>query len=470
MDHYELSHCEAKMPKRYNFAPMERRGFVRNAVAGLAGGLLLPTALLSCKKSKGSFPEGFRVIIVGAGAAGLYAAKKMKEHGAEVVILEASDRIGGRIRKLDGFADFGIDLGAEWIHGHKALSRNLAQSAGFSVFEDQSDTRYWIDGNMLGSVPSSEVEQLRRILEGEQSYSGPDISLRDRATQLGLPESHAGVLEALAGLYGTRSSLLSLKYTPREYENWSAGTKDFKFARTQFDFLHEVVAASVKDDVITNVPVTSVNYSGNTVSVTTLDGTVHEADCVLVTVSLGVLKAGLIDFSPSLPDEKLDAIQSVGIDAGMKVFLKFSQNFWDRLSIIGATVCPAYYDAGLGKGGSDHVLGAFLMGEKAAYLSALEEAAIPELLAELDSIYNGQATATFQDARIMNWLREPYVLGAYSFSSLGIGNKRQALATSVNDRLFFAGEATHTEGHFQTVHGALETGEREFERILASAT
>jgi monoamine oxidase len=449
---------------------MKRRMFVRNTMTGLAGWLLMPTSILSCKKSKGSFPEGFRVIIIGAGAAGLYAAKKIKEHGAEVVILEASDRIGGRVRKLDGFADFGIDLGAEWIHGQKALTRNLAQGAGFSLFEDNADTRYWIDGSLQNNLSNTQLQQLNSILGGDLGYNGPDISLRDHATQLGLPGSHDGMLEALASDYGTRSSLLSIRYTPQEFAKWSSGTKDFKFARTQFDFLNEVVAASVKDDVITNSPVTSVNYSGNTVSVTTLDGTVHDADRVLVTVSLGVLKAGLIDFSPSLPDEKLDAIQSVGIDAGMKVFLKFSHNFWNDMSIQGASVCPVYYDAGLGKNGTDHVLAAFLMGEKAAYLSALEEAAIPELLAELDSIYNGQATATFQDARIMDWQKVPYVLGAYSFSSLGIGNKRHALATSVNDRLFFAGEATHTESHFQTVHGALETGEREFERILASAT
>lgn len=430
----------------------------------------MPTSILSCKKSNGSFPEGFRVIIVGAGPAGLYAAKKMKEHGAQVVILEASDRIGGRIQKLDGFADFGIDLGAEWVHGQHALSRTLAQGAGFSLFEDNANTRYWIDGSLQNNLSNTQLQQLNRILEGDLGYNGPDISLRDHATQLGLPASHNGMLEALASEFGTRSSLLSVRYTPQEFAKWSSGTKDFKFARTHFDFLNEVVAASVKEDIIVNAPVTNIDYSRDTVHVMTLNGTVHEADRVLVTVPLGVLKAGLIGFNPALPAEKTDAIQSVGIDAGMKVFLKFSQNFWNDFSIQGASVCPVYYDAGLGKGGTDNVLAAFLMGGKAAYLSALGEEAIYQLLAELDSIFNGQATATFQDARIMDWQKAPYVLGAYSFSSLGIGNKRQALATSVNERLFFAGEATNTEGHFQTVHGALETGEREFERILSSAT
>lgn len=448
---------------------MKRRTFVHNSVVGLAGGLLLPSALVGCKKPLGNFPEGFRVIVVGAGAAGLYAAKKMKEHGATVEILEATGVLGGRIRKLDGFADFGIDLGAEWIHGQRALSKDLAETANFSLFEDQSETNYWINGNLTGSISNAQLDQLNAILEGEQSYSGADVSLRSYASQIGLPTIHDGLLEAMAGEYGTRSSLLSLKYTPQEFENWSSGGKDFKFARTQFDFINNAIASSVQNDIIYNSPVATIDYDGNEVTVTTDDGTSYMADRVLVTVSLGVLKANLIDFQPALPSEKLAAIQAVGIDSGMKIFLKFSQNFWNGRSIGGASVCPAYYDVGYGKGGNDHVLGAFLMGEKAEYLSSLGQAAVQELLSELDSIFNGQATANFVDGHIMDWGAEPFVRGAYSYSSLGIGTKRSALADSVNGKLFFAGEATHTEGHFQTVHGALETGEREFEKILASA-
>jgi lysine-specific histone demethylase 1B len=447
---------------------MKRRAFVQNSVLGLAGGLILPSALMGCKKPLGNFPEGFRVIVVGAGAAGLYAAKKMKEHGADITILEATGRLGGRVGKLDGFADFGIDLGAEWIHGQRALTKDLAEGANFSIFEDQSESDYWINGNLTTNASNSQLNELNAILEGEQNYTGADVSLREHASQLGLPASYDGLLEAMAGEYGTRSSLLSLKYTPQEFENWSSGGKDFKYARTQFDLINEVVAASVVDDIIFNSPVTGIDYAGGTVSVTTASNTVYEADRVLVTVPLGVLKAGLINFNPNLPTDKLDAIQSVGFDAGMKIFLKFSQNFWNGRSVGGASVCPAYYDVGYGKTGNDHVLGAFLMGEKAEYLSSLGQNAIQPLLAELDDIFNGQATANFVDSHIMDWGQEPYVRGAYSFSSLGIGNKRNALATSVNDRLFFAGEATHTDGHFQTVHGALETGEREFEKILAS--
>lgn len=448
---------------------MKRRAFVQNSVVGLAGGLLLPSTLLGCKKQLGNFPEGFRVIVVGAGAAGLYAAKKMMEHGAEVAVLEATDRIGGRIRKLDGFADFGIDLGAEWIHGQRALTKDLAEAANFSLFEDQSETNYWIDGNLTGNISNAQLDQLNAILEGEQNYSGADVSLRTYASQIGLPTSYDGLLEAMAGEFGTRSSLLSLKYTPQEFENWSSGSKDFKFVRTQFDLVNEVVASSVQENIIFNSPVTEIDHSEETVRVRTTDNTIYEADRVLVTASLGVLKAGLIDFNPNLPTDKLDAIQSVGIDAGMKIFLKFNQNFWNGRSVNGASICPAYYDVGYGKGGNDHVLGAFLMGEKAEYLSSLGQGAIQPLLTELDGIFNGQATASLVASHIMDWGQEPYVRGAYSFSSLGIGNKRNALTTSVNNRLFFAGEATHTEGHFQTVHGALETGEREFEKILASA-
>ncbi|MCF8464506.1 MAG: FAD-dependent oxidoreductase [Flavobacteriales bacterium] len=448
---------------------MHRRSFIRKSSLGVTAGLLFPHLLSGCKKDElGNFPDGFRIIVVGAGAAGLYAAKMMKDHGAEVVILEASDRIGGRIRKNDDFADFPIDLGAEWVHGNKSLSHRLAQNAGFQIFEDGGEEAYLINGQISPNYSSSVLENIVGILDGDLAYNGPDMSVLHYAQQQGISNSDLGILEYIAGEFGTSANRLSILFTQVDSENWSSGNKDFKFKRSYFDLINETVAASVIDDVLLNSPVTQINYSSEKVIATVASGSTFEADRILITASVAVLKTGAISFIPALPKAKLQAIQSIGMDAGMKILLKFSQNFWNSTSLIGAQNSPVYWHTTYGKNGSDLVLSAFVMGQKAEALSAMGQAAIPHVLSELDLIYNGQATASFVDGLIQDWSQEPYVLGAYSYSSLGIGNQRSILAQSVNGKVHFAGEATAINGHFQTVQGALESGEREFLAMLQS--
>ena len=110
------------------------------------------------------------------------------------------------------------------------------------------------------------------------------------------------------------------------------------------------------------------------------------------------------------------------------------------------------------------------MGEQAEYLTSLgnDNAITTALLQELDAMYNRQATASFIASHVENWTTNPFVKGAYSYSTVGMGNARQIAAQSVNDKLFFAGEAMNVNGHHQTVQGAVETGYREVINVLNS--
>ena len=448
---------------------MKRRTFIRNTALGTTAGLLLPAWLSGCRKEKlGNFPEGFKILVVGAGAAGLYAAKKMKEHGAEVQILEASEVIGGRIRKTEDFADYPIDLGAEWIHGKKSLSHQLASDAGVDFYKDNSDDAYLMNGSLQANISNAQLEQVWAILDGEQSYSGADISVLQYAQQQGFDSSLYPILEYISGDFGTSSQRLSILNTPREAENWSSGSGDFKFKKTYFDLLHDVIAPTVLDNVVFNAPVMQIDYSGSTVIATTENGDTFEADRILVTASVAVLKTGSIAFTPQLSQEKLSAIQSIGMDAGMKICMRFSQDFWDGSNIIGTDLSPSYISSAYGKNGSDNVLTAFVMGDKAAHLSSLGTGAVQVLTNELDVLFNGQASASLIDSLVMDWSQEPYVRGAYSYSTVGIGNSREVLAHSIGSKVYFAGEATALNGHYQTVQGAMESGEREFKHILES--
>jgi lysine-specific histone demethylase 1B len=161
------------------------------------------------------------------------------------------------------------------------------------------------------------------------------------------------------------------------------------------------------------------------------------------------------------------AFSKIGMDAGMKVFLKFSSKFFDQ-NIIGGAICAAYVDDCIGKAQNDNVLLAFIMGEQAEYLTTLgSDAAITTaLLQELDVMYNGRATASFIASHVQNWTTNPFVKGAYSYSTVGMGDARNIATQAISKKLYFAGEAMNTNGHHQTVHGAIETGYREVINIL----
>jgi lysine-specific histone demethylase 1B len=208
---------------------------------------------------------------------------------------------------------------------------------------------------------------------------------------------------------------------------------------------------------VLNCQAKNIQYNGEKVTVTNQNGQEYEATHVILTVPITVLKEGDITFNPPLPLEKTQAFQKIGMDAGMKVFLKFSEQFYDD-NIVGGKVCAAYANEKVGKTGVDHVLLAFIMGEQAEALTNLEDSEIVnKLLAELDEMYVGKASATFVSAYVQDWSKHPFIRGAYSYSPVGMGDVRKIAAASVESKLYFAGEAMHLAGHHQTVQGAAES-------------
>jgi lysine-specific histone demethylase 1B len=158
------------------------------------------------------------------------------------------------------------------------------------------------------------------------------------------------------------------------------------------------------------------------------------------------------------------------MEAGMKVFLKFKSKFYHE-NIIGGGLCAAYADETVGKKGKDNVLMAFIMGEQATALTALgEDKAISDaLLKELDGMYDGKASKSFIASHVENYTTHPFIKGAYSYSTVGIGDARSIAAQALRGKVYFAGEAMNTAGHHQTVHGAVQTAYREVAAILKSA-
>ena len=447
---------------------MNRRNFLKQSALLSIGGVLVPSAFLAACRKEAWFENinyNGKVIIVGAGAAGLYAAYILKSKGIDVQILEASANYGGRLGKLEGFAKFPIDTGAQWMHGKNSIVGDFITRSGTKITLDNSDEFYWFKNQIVSTLP----RDINAIFTREDNV--PDVSFSDFATQEGFGADYKNIVEGIAGDSGAAASDISAYWKIKEEENWSSGDDDYKFQETYFDLIDSQIAAQVKDKIVLNTVVKTIDYSQTKIKITDSNSQVYEADKVIVTVPITILKSGDIQFTPALPIEKTTAFSKIGMDAGMKVFLKFSSTFYDE-NIIGGSICAAYADDSVGKKQNDNVLLAFVMGKQAEYLTFLgSDAAITKaLLQELDSMYNGKATASFIASFVQNWTTHPFIKGAYSFSTVGMGEARKVAAQPVNKKIYFAGEAMNTNGHHQTVHGAIETGYREVINLLNDLT
>jgi lysine-specific histone demethylase 1B len=402
-----------------------------------------------------------KVLIIGAGAAGLFAGYILKSTGIEFQILEASPSYGGRLGKLTGFGNFPIDIGAQWMHGKNSIVGDLAKKSDTQITLDDSNEKYWFNNELVSSLP----RDINEIFDEEENV--PDVSFEEFAIQKGFGNEYKNIVEAIAGDSGADASNISAYWKIMEEENWSAGDDDFKFEETFFDFIEKQIAFQVQDHIQLNTVIKQIDYSGPTINVTDFNDNAYTADKVIITVPITILKSGDIEFVPALPTEKTTAFSKIGMDAGMKVFLKFSTKFFDE-NILGGIICAAYADDSIGKAQDDNVLLAFIMGQQAEYLTSLgsDSAITNELLQELDTMYNGQATASFVASHVQNWTTNPYVRGAYSYSTVGMGDARKVAGESVSKKIYFAGEAMNINGHHQTVHGAVETGYREVINLL----
>ena len=366
----------------------------RLILGALASSVLATPSLLSSKTVR-------RVLIVGAGATGLTAAFHLRRAGVEPLIVEAAPRWGGRVDRLKGFADFPLDLGAEWIHD---------------------------DPSILG-----------RIVGRDDSDLGVEtIEYRPQTYQIW----HKGKL--------------------RNRNFLSAAYAEVKFLDTTwYGFFESFILPEIQKHIRLNAEVVQISHSLQGVSARLRDGAQIEADRVLVTVPLSVLQRGDIRFEPGLPDRLLDGMHRITYGQGFKVFMKFRERFYPDMlmdrpvsQLIGAGWDEkTYYDAAFGKRSQDNVLGLFTVASGDLPRAQLSDAALlRDVLAELDDIYAGAASRAFVDARVRNWSQTEHIHGSYSMNVQG-GKDPARILTTVEERVHFAGEALG--GNAQaTVHGA----------------
>jgi monoamine oxidase len=420
--------------------------------------------------------QNSEVIIVGAGIAGLYAGYLLKNEGKKVTLLEAAHRYGGRVRtspQPPNSADLPLEEGAEYIHGQYSLIYNLLDYLKAPLVLLKGKLYIHFRGTLM-SLKKAEndphVMAASTFMEEQWKYKGPDISVKEYLKQQPFFIHTRDYLQTYAAELGTTLGRLGMYSLAVSERQWTAGHKLFKVKTGLTQSLDEFVQC-LGEDLHLQQPVTGIDYTGKKVRVTTTNG-IFTADTVIVTVPLTMLKKQCIFFNPELPEAKQKAIKTLGMDPILKVFLTFQEPFWKKklYELYGGKLSPTYYVPWPGQQGQTPVLIAFLAGKKAEQFIQQQQQVNP-LLQELNVLFgNDLPSKLFVSAKVVNWAQEPYIEGGYSYDTPNSEGMREILAQSLDNKVYFAGEATHYKGHHATMHGAMESAERAIAEILNFGT
>ena len=439
------------------------------------------------------------LIVVGAGAAGLTAATTLAHAGLSVTIIEARDRIGGRIFTLrDPKYGAPVELGAEFIHGLPPETLTLLNQRQVRIREMDGDNWCFIDGKLGTCDFFSEVESILSKMDDRK----PDQSFLDFLEEC-CPSANASprqqhsrewALGYVSGFNAADPALVGVHWlvqgmrAEEEIEGDRAFRAEHGYADLIDFFQEQLDAAGVS--LLQNTIVEEIRWSPGRAEVALLGpegASVISAPRVLITVPLGVLQAqsgekGAIRFAPDLPQQKQNAIRNVIMGQAARVVLRFHERFWkdlpsgnksskkmDGMSFLFShdksfptwvTTLPeklpflvgwAPFRAAEALAGKDK---SFVIEQSLNTLHRLLGVSVQELEGLLEHAY-------FHD-----WQTDPFSRGAYSYGKVGGDGMSEALARPIDNTLFFAGEATDVSGHNGTVHGAIASGNRAAAEIL----
>jgi len=412
----------------------------------------------------------YDTIIVGAGISGLSAYQKLSQNkNLSILIIEARDRIGGRIWTDTLGETIAADLGASWIHGVKGnpISK-IVKDNNISV----APTNY--DNDIVYNSNGVEIEYQKDLVEDFQKFAKDNyyvdfMTLLDEYAKNISKEEKAYLRFILNTLltHELGANLSDISYASFDVGKEFAGG-DVVF-RDGYSQIIEILAKGA--DIRLGDPVTTISYDGILATVSTASGLSYKAQTVLVTVPLGVLQKGYIEFIPPLPEKKMQAINTLGMGVLNKTYLLFEDVFWDaEVEIIGylqknerwAEVVNLYPVIG------QPVLVMFNGGVQAEEVELLSDTeTVAEAVVVLENIYGTKKVTPVVDSLITRWSADEWSGGSYSYLPKGANEDvYQTLAESV-ENIFFAGEATNKD-YPATVHGAYLSGVRTAKEISKS--
>lgn len=429
------------------------------------------------------------VIVIGAGAAGLAAAAALAAAGRSVLVVEARDRLGGRIwtRQEAGLAA-PVELGAEFIHGHARCTVAWLARAG-QVGIETPDMHFRLENGSLEQRDST-FHKVTQALQKHEDKITHDISLDellDKHLKNDLPADARAYARMMAeGFDAADTSRASARAIADEWTGEMMNdAPQSRPVGGYYSLLAALAGALPADKVQVRMQtvVREVHWSQGKVEIRGESfGMPFQAEAAraVVTLPLGILQLpaaspDAVSFSPPL-DAKRKALQGLGFGPVIKLVMRFRTAFWKDLD-----------DGRYRDGGFFHapqcefptfwtslplrapLLCAWAGGPRAARLSASNDftGIVRHALDSVDAVFNGRCDprSQLEAVYVHDWARDPFSHGAYSYVAVGGGSAREELGQPLDDTLFFAGEATDTE-ESATVTGALLSGERAAAEIL----
>lgn len=429
------------------------------------------------------------VIVIGAGVSGTTAARVLAESGLKVKVFESRDRKGGRVYSDSSAFGYPIDFGAAWIHGKEGNQvYTNALVNGISLFKfDFDDSKYYSNTLKLNEDedPSDKYYKIGKDFKNfvkEQVKKLPEN--QDYPLSYYVPQFEATIIknkeETLVYLYNFLAWDLEGDYAS-VIEKLSAKEYDLK-ARRGGDYLipagywtiFEKASIHPNIEYALNSKVVEVNQQTATPYIMLSDGSKHEADYILVTVPLGVLKRKVIEFKPALPEFKQKAIDVVGFGNLEKVVVEFTKVFWDDasiLKILEKPFKPFSYIANLNKVISKPTL-IFLVagGQKyfEKYYTASEEEMKAQIVSALSAVLPTKASEIIiRNFKMTKWREDINAFGSYS--SLSVNSSTDSIKDLEKKfrKVYFAGEHTSVSD-LETVAGAFKSGQREAKKIITA--
>lgn len=463
----------------------------------MSAGVLAPQFFSACKKDDPGpeVPYNGNVIVIGAGAAGLYAADILRSKGISVTVLEAGTQPGGRVRSLRNqtdvqyqafssatLADFPIELGAEVIFGSDSSWGKIVSDLSIAtvdmgaigspsyILDGQAKFASGWQGDSDFKAVQSFVSNLPNVNSTGSMKSAANVSSRAQA----LLNSQVG------NLYGSSVENISALGIAQMLKAQAHDSKQLTMRNNPWQDVFISRFVNVLPLIKLNTEVKAIDWSADVITVSDSNGVKYTCTKLIVAVPLSILKSGSITFTPALPSTNANALTKFGMDACIRLVLDFKKNFWglDSSYIWGGTTVPQYFNSGVGRSQLYRTLSLTVNGPKAQQLSGLSnDNLVLQVLAEMDAVYNNQATGFIRKDLntdqilylIKDWTKDPFIKGGISYPLVGTNNDdRKALAAPAIDRLYFAGEATDATGDAGTVSGALNSAIRVTDEVIKS--
>ena len=437
---------------------------------------------MNASASAYTVPVDADAIVIGAGAAGLAAARHLAQQSFRVTVVEARDRVGGRVwSRQIGAAATRAELGAEFIHGPADQTMLLLREAGLTAVATGSES--WVCDSGRGLIrDTQDFSAAAKILEGARE-SASDESAEQYLQRLARDDATRHTAEAarefIEGFDAADPAIASARAIADELHSGvdSQSARPVGGYGPVFELLRRACdAAGVQMMLSTRVQ--RVSWRGDAVAIEIADaeGTLRtlQSQAAIVTLPVGVVRykgdRSRVTFDPDLPGTKREALLKIEMGSVVKVVLSFRTTFWERI------LDGRYRDAAFFRCNGQafaaywtqwplhsNSIVAWAGGPKAAALRGFSEDALIALSVDgFGALLKDRhlVRQEFEGGMMHDWNSDPFARGAYSYVAVGGSDARAKLAASVGGTLFFAGEATSSDGQGGTVNGALVTGER----------